>query len=415
MKTKSFGKLARAALLLCLMVIVVRGDAATGYTVHEWGTFTSVQGGNGELLFWRPLRTAELPAFVHRGLIFKGGLTTLQRMETPVVYFYADQPMNADVDITFPKGIITEWYPQASPFEAGNSNAPLAMLSGNRALWRNLQIIPEAEFKNGGRDLLPAASGRYAVPRETRANLVRADSVTPTNTTSEMEKFIFYRGVGSFKTPLRVTVDSNNMVAVENTGAQPLEHLFLVSIHDGRGAFGVLDELSASNSVNWLQMSDDQAEHWNQLPLPQFQAEIGAQMQAALASEGLFPEEAKAMVNTWKDSWFTEDGVRVLYILPRPWTDEILPMKLTPQPKELTRVMVGRAEVITPRAEAKLLQLLTDAQNGDADARAQAGNELTKLGRFAEPALRLANAHSSQTNIVNLGYQLLNSSPSTFE
>ena len=57
------------------------------------------------------------------------------------------------------------------------------------------------------------------------------------------------------------------------------------------------------------------------------------------------------MVNTWKDSWFAEDGVRVLYVLPRAWTDRTLPLKLDPAPRELVRVMVGRAEVLAPALE----------------------------------------------------------------
>lgn len=113
-------------------------------------------------------------------------------------------------------------------------------------------------------------------------------------------------------------------------------------------------------------------------------------METALISEGLFPDEAKAMVNTWKDSWFTEEGVRVFYILPRPWTDDILPLTLSPQPEELTRVMVGRAEIITPEVQATLSRLLVKAREGDANAHLQAEAELKKLGRFAEAAAELA-------------------------
>jgi len=47
-------------------------------------------------------------------------------------------------------------------------------------------------------------------------------------------------------------------------------------------------------------------------------------MAAALVSEGLYQREAQAMVNTWRDSWFEEDGLRVLYTLPREWTDRTL-------------------------------------------------------------------------------------------
>jgi hypothetical protein len=77
--------------------------------------------------------------------------------------------------------------------------------------------------------------------------------------------------------------------------------------------------------------------------------------------------------------------------------------------------MVGRAEVITTQVEMNLFQLLTRAQNGDTSARDQASAELKQLGRFAEPALQLANAHAVQTNVYNLGWQLAHPSPSTVQ
>ena len=39
------------------------------------------------------------------------------------------------------------------------------------------------------------------------------------------------------------------------------------------------------------------------------------------------------MVKTWKDSWFAEDGVRILYVLPQSWTERTLPMLLNPTPQ----------------------------------------------------------------------------------
>lgn len=351
----------------------------------------------------------------------KGDLITLQRMETPVMYFYAEEPMKVDVDVTFPKGYITEWFPQASqigPSFPLDTNGPTrGILSESRAIWQNLEIVPQSKYYSWLEQRLPEDSigTHYFAARQTGANIVYADFTSAGNNTAEMEKFIFYRGAGSFKTPLQVTVDSNNLVRVENTGAYSLAHLFLVDIHDGRGAFGAMDELGSSNSVVWLQLSNGPAEHWSQFPLAQFQNEIAAQMETALIAEGLFPDEAKAMVNTWKDSWFTEEGVRVLYVLPRPWTDETLPLTLTPQPKELTRVMVGRAEIITPEIQAKLSRLLVKAQHGDADARLGAEAELKKFGRFGEPALQLASKQPGQTNLINFGYQLLYPTQPAFE
>jgi len=124
-------------------------------------------------------------------------------------------------------------------------------------------------------------------------------------------------------------------------------------------------------------------------------------------SEGLFPDEAQAMVDTWKDSWFSEPGVRVLYILPRAWTDEILPLALNPRPTGLNRVMVGRAEIITPGVVKNLVQILTKAAAGDADAAPQARKQLKALGRFALPALQLVTAQDSEQSASSFGYQLL--------
>src|SRR4030095_131953 len=100
--------------------------AGGDYVAHEWGTFTSVQGADGIQLEWNPLSVSELPKFVYdhtkppgdprrRLALFgsKTGFSTLQRMETPVIYFYSDQKLVVDVTVKFPEGRITEWYPKA--------------------------------------------------------------------------------------------------------------------------------------------------------------------------------------------------------------------------------------------------------------------------------------------------------------
>ena len=96
------------------------------------------------------------------------------------------------------------------------------------------------------------------------------------------------------------------------------------------------------------------------------------------------------MVKTWESSWLGERGLRVLYTLPREWTDRTLPLAITPAPRATSRVMVGRAEIITPAMEEALLwktEGYVAAKEADrpklvAEARALG------LGRFMEPALR---------------------------
>ena len=386
-----------------------------------------MQGADGQLLRWRPLQSSELPAFVHDwgrpGVNVlpqflmpggKGGLVTLQRMETPVIYFYSDNPLTADVSVGFPKGIITEWYPRPSqigPAEISRVGLPTnvppvdaaASLGESRVTWRDLTLIPPAEASLSGR--LPADNhGRnYFAARKTSSDFVQT---SPVHGTNETEKFLFYRGAGSFTTPLQVTVDGNRF-SLSNHGPEPLGHLFLLRVRDGYGEFAPLASLPPGQT-NWQADWDRTLEGgWQRFPLAKFPDAIGAQMETALVRAGLYKKEARAMVNTWRDSWFTEAGTRVLYLLPRTWTDGILPMTLTPEPAQLVRVMVGRAEIITPDVPVQLRALLTRATSGDSAARQQAGQTIKKLGRFALPTLALTFANDSTNAVAELGGHLL--------
>ena len=120
-------------------------------------------------------------------------------------------------------------------------------------------------------------------------------------------------------------------------------------------------------------------------------------MALALTTTGLYSKEAAAMVDTWKDSWFREPGVRVLYVLPRKRTDDTLPMTLKPAPQELVRTMVGRAEVLPPGVEHKLVADIQVQTGGGMNYSPEIRQILQRLGRFAEPALNLAIADAKLT------------------
>src|SRR5215469_12267604 len=55
----------RAVIFTATVPLAIHADASTNYVAHEWGTFTSVQGGDGNLLPWHSLRVSELPGFVY--------------------------------------------------------------------------------------------------------------------------------------------------------------------------------------------------------------------------------------------------------------------------------------------------------------------------------------------------------------
>ena len=118
------------------------------------------------------------------------------------------------------------------------------------------------------------------------------------------------------------------------------------------------------------------------------------EMKAMLVSHGLYEREAEAMLNTWRDSWF-EEGLRVFYVLPRQAADAILPASIEPQPGEFARVLVGRAELITPEMEGHVAGQLARLDETSTDVRDAALKEINKYGRFTETVLGQVSAHAS--------------------
>jgi hypothetical protein len=433
MKTLLSIRKAAAGLSFALVLVQTAvSHAESGYVAHEWGTFTSVQGSDGVQLDWQAQQLSELPHFVYdwskAGLLradvmTKSAIVARQRMETPVIYFYSDQEQSVDVSVRFPQGTITEWFPKASRIGPAlgksatatvrifspNDNGSLTALVGSapesRIDWTGVRVLPAKDDSLAA--LLPTdkSGSHYFAARATDSGYVRAGAADQADT--QHEKFLFYRGVGNFTVPLLVNAKSERQLTLNNMSPERLTHLFVLNVHDQKGSLLQLDRLAPGEKRD--ARLDSAA-----VPKDELMKQIGQAMTEALVSEGLYPREAAAMVDTWKDSWFAEDGVRVLYVLPRSWTDARLPLTLTPAPRELVRVMVGRSEVLAPGLETTLINTLKSAQQGDPAARARAAAQLKHLGRFADPALRLARLHGS-TDAAAYGFQLLSKPTTDFE
>ena len=99
-------------------------------------------------------------------------------------------------------------------------------------------------------------------------------------------------------------------------------------------------------------------------------------LEGLLISEGLYSDEAHAMLETWKDSWF-EEGSRILYVVPRAFVDSVLPLTITPAPVEMTRVFVGRVELVTPATQQAVESAFASGSRA----------VLARYNRFLEPIL----------------------------
>lgn len=345
------------------------GDSPTDLIVHEWGTFTSVAGKDGMAIDWRPLKEkSDLPTFVYtsagtagwRGSYHDPGKGRLAkvRMETPVIYFYTANEMEVDVKVSFPGGTITEWYPQAGWVNARHESG---------INWGKIKLLPGAQPAY----LREAAASHYYPARATDAVAVQVCNADKTRI--EKEKFLFYRGVGSFGLPLAVKIDGRNLT-LKDLGTDEVKNIIVFENRGGRIGFRFLETLPQETVVERPETNRSLAE-------------VFLELEKILVAEGLYEKEARAMIETWKDSWF-EEGLRVFYVLTRKATDKILPLTVSPEPRETVRVLVGRAEVITPETERDVRRQIGLLLSASPQVRARARRNLGNQGRFFEPVLQ---------------------------
>jgi hypothetical protein len=433
------------SLLVLTVQLPVFAGGSEEFVAHEWGTFTSVQGADGIQMEWNPLVTSELPGFVHdtkkplpdtrrylTGFGGKEAFRSLQRMETPVIYFYSDRERVVDVTVRFPQGLVTEWYPQVTDIGPSAVQARRALvkldemvgrtglqpdfnfasldtgqgIADSRIRWSDVAILPAREGAAASRRLpLDGSGSHYYAARETDAAMLRVDSLAGGQPAVEHERFLFYRGIGNFPTPLAVKPGpGEESLELHNTGAEDLEDLFVLYVRHGQGKFIELKRLAAGGSERVRLAPSKDTE-----PLAGLGPRLSQRMADALTRQGLFAREATAMVETWRDSWFEEQGVRVLYTLSRAWTDRILPLTIEPSPRSLVRVMVGRAEVITPGMEAELAKQVTRYGKADEASRSEVVEATRQLGlgRFLEPAMRRLTAWAGSADFNRNCWELL--------
>jgi len=330
--------------------------------VHEWGTFTSIAGPDGRSMDWLPLTgSTDLPSFVEhfREVAFKGGLRGTVRMETPVLYFYSPRETTVSVNVSFAKGLITEWYPHADSANPALTNRDYSLFdkkSLGAIAWNYVHIGPQGstDFPSDNSD------NHYFAARTTSS----APLFVETPSGPQYEKFLFYRGVSAFSVPVNATIASDSTIHLQNQFADEIPAAILFERRGAQLGYRMLGPLrdQAAYAVPELSASLDS---------------LSTALEGILISQGLFPDEAHAMLETWENSWF-EEGSRLIYIVPRRFIDSVLPLRIAPAPAATTRVFVGRLELITPATERAVESAF--ASNDQLT--------LAKYNRFLEPILR---------------------------
>ena len=357
----------RVALVVAFVLAVAATLAATRiqsadpvpFTVHEWGTFTSIAGEDGQALQWLPQGGAsDLPCFVERSVFnIKGSLSGTVRMETPVLYFYAARDVTVNVKVGFKQGVITEWYPRAL---AGVPDLRRPVYEGTID-WPHVRVSPSLE------PLFPMEPGR------SHYYTARATGATPVQVGPQREKFLFYRGVGRFAPPISARVDADGRAVVWSSPGDAIGDVILFENRSGAISYSVQHASGGRLTLAPPALDDESTPPSRELV-------------RILMAHGLYQQEAEAMVETWSDSWF-EEGVRLFYVVPRAAVDALVPLTITPAPASVARVFVGRMELVTAATRQDVRRGLLAAD----------GAVLAKYGRFLGPIGQRVIAESTQS------------------
>ncbi len=397
-----------------------RGPAWDGksFAVHEWGTFTAVQGSNGVVLDGLMHEERDLPPFVYDLRDSTGVTGYSPKMETPVIYFYSPTERRVSVEVKFPRGAITQWYPAARRVnhERRNESCQPAPPDGRVITslqngfvrwggWHQLQVMAP-----GAPARLPQveADDPWVFARDVDANTLRTfnytaarhggDRTAPPRT--EQEKFLFYRGLGNFHMPLVGKVQSEQ-AGTERYRAdlrletrEPVTHVFLIWVRDGKSGYRYIPSLEGSRRI-----SLDLELRASELCTKDLVGALAYQ----LSKTGLYYKEALAMARTWQQGYFQDEGLRVLYVLPRKFVDAELPLRVQEdgkrEPVPVVRTFVGRLELLSPERERVMVRAVRDYASGGAEARARARGMITEWGRFAAPYLSRVQALTEDATV----------------
>jgi hypothetical protein len=337
-----------------------------------------------------------------------------QKMETPVIYFHTKTRRKVKVEVEFRHGLMTQWYPVADrvwPWpsqlprrpqgqeEGGQAPFDLTKVGRSRLSW-NIELIPLSAGLPAGIPAVPA-DDIWQFAREVRAASVRTIPREDSDLPAQAERYLFYRGLGTFALPYRVTAARRGAAAFHNGDKHSIPFAVAMEVGSLGGRMKVLGSIKARSGVKFA---------LHQQPFVEARAfvrDITTLTIKVLHRQGLGVDEATAMVRTWSRQWFTSHGHRVMYVLPRPRVDELLPLAITPAPDKVVRVLVGRLEYLTPEVEAAVERDLLARLSADAEERKRAEAGLAALGRFLEPKVRRILNKTENQDVRKSGNELL--------
>lgn len=397
-----------AASLLAAILLAPAAAAAEPLVIHEWGTFTSLQDEQGRTLGGLNVDEEFLPPFVHdlhpvrigltsevpRTRVFKGvsacDPSVTMRLETPVVYVHLPPGQSSatfDLSATFHGGFLSQFYPFAEPSVDGRALrwqdvTVTGLVAGKEVSQTIRELQVQGPGQNGAatwqRWQAPElsatttstltwrgirAGGPPAAPDTDSPIWLAPRAVAAANLAvgTERERYLFYRGLAHLDAPLvaKRSADGRSLRVtprLPDLDPSTVPQLWLADLRgDGTAAFHTVGA-AIRRSADEPAFSDIAATFTADEYSTGRLATLRLELHAALVCDGLFFDEAHALLNTWEASYFKAPGQRLFFLVPRAWTDRVLPLT-TSTPAVITRSMMGRIEVVSP-AQRRALETI---------------------------------------------------------
>jgi hypothetical protein len=220
------------------------------------------------------------------------------KMETPVLYFYSEPGLDITAKVGFKGGTISQWFPERSSGEA-NPVGPVVDMAAtpyeSGITWK-AKVLPRGTVKDPTH---AATTAEWTSPHYTNSNLIEGPQ-------GEIEKFLFYRGLGNFPMSVSLRFDDKGDLVVKNGGDEAIPYL-MVYDHTQSDSIGFPADV-------WWQgpMAAGEAKV---LPKPtpiEYPASMAAMdsLHIAMVKAGLYDDEARALLNTWYNGYFIENGLK---------------------------------------------------------------------------------------------------------
>jgi hypothetical protein len=349
--------------------------ASARVAVHEWGVFRvseDVDFANAALR----AEWDDLPAFAYghiKGRAVPQHWGAFEIRKDPIIFFHAKEPVTLRVKIEFPGGMAGVWFPATeNPAVDGFQKEPKI---GNSLEWAlGVKQCPQGWQPKGASP--PEVPAKHWT---SRIRQVQSDEIFarlgPNPTDVEREKFLYYDGIFPHKHWLKITVERDR-VSLASRVKHPLYDVTVVDRRNDKVRVGRITKLEAGAAVDEVDFVEVDA--------ARFVSEAIGTLAGQLVKAGLFDDEAKSLIDTWKQTMFETPGLNLFYRLPQSEYDALLPLTIAPKPEAVVRVGLIHHGHLEPDFADRVLELVKQL---DSTKFAERDAALKKLLAIGPPAL----------------------------